>query len=224
MIALIPARKGSKRLKDKNIKKILGKPLIVHTIEQAKKAKNISRIIVSTDCEIIARISKKSGAEVPFLRSKRLSGDKISTLDVCKYTIKKLEKNFNNKIKSFVVLQPTSPMRNSSDIDNSINLFKRKKNAVFLASIVKSKPVEWYLKLKKKNIFYNKMIFNKFKNIKYSDEFVLNGAIFIYTDRYLKENNFSKKNFYYFKMCQERSIDIDTEYDFSIAKNLMENK
>ena len=70
MIALIPARKGSKRLKDKNIKKILGKPLIVHTIEQAKKAKNISRIIVSTDCEIIARISKKSGAEVPFLRSK----------------------------------------------------------------------------------------------------------------------------------------------------------
>ena len=89
-------------------------------------------------------------------------------------------------------------MRNSSDIDNSINLFKRKKNAVFLASIVKSKPVEWYLKLKKNNIFYNKMIFNKFKNIKYSDEFVLNGAIFIYTDRYLKENNFSKKTFLLF--------------------------
>lgn len=220
MIAIIPARSGSTRLKNKNMKILNGKPLIGYTIEQAKKAKKITRIIVSTDSKNIAKISKKLGAEVPFLRPKSLSNKKTSLFDVCKYMMKKIEQTNSQKIKSFIVLQPTSPMRSYKDIDNAINLFNKKK-AIFLASVVKSKPVEWYISLKKKNIFFNKMIAEKFQKIKYSNEFVLNGAIFIYSKKYLIHKEFSKKNFYYYEMPQKRSIDIDTKYDFLVAKNLM---
>jgi N-acylneuraminate cytidylyltransferase/CMP-N,N'-diacetyllegionaminic acid synthase len=222
MIAFIPARSGSTRLKNKNIKMINGKPLIGHTIEQARKAKKVTQIIVSTDCENIARISKKFGAEVPFLRPKKLSDKKTSLFDVCKHMMKKMEQIYDNKIESFIVLQPTSPMRSYKDIDNSINFFNKKKKAIFLASVVKSKPVEWYISLKKKNFFFNKMILNKFQNMKYSNELVLNGAIFIYSKKYLTDKALSKNNFYYYEMPQNRSIDIDTKYDFLIAKNLME--
>ncbi len=221
MIAIIPARSGSIRLKNKNIKILNGKPLIAHTIEQAKKAKKITRIIVSTDCKNIARISKKFGAEVPFLRPKRLSSKKTSLIDVCRYMTKKMEQTNYKKIKSFIVLQPTSPMRSHKDINNSINFFKRKKKAIFLASVVKSKPIEWYISKKKKNIFFNKMIFKKFQKIKYSNELVLNGAIFIYSKKYLSDKILSKNGFYYYEMPENRSIDIDTNFDFLVAKNLM---
>jgi len=136
--------------------------------------------------------------------------------------MKKMEKLSAKKIESFIVLQPTSPMRSYKDIENSIGFFNKKKKAIFLASIVKSKPVEWYITLKKKKVFFNKMVLNKFKNMKYSNEFVLNGAIFIYSKKFLEEKKLSKKNFYYYEMPQNRSIDIDTKYDFLIAKNLME--
>ncbi len=221
MIALIPARSGSTRLKNKNIKMLNGKPLLAHTIEQAKKAKKITRIIVSTDSKNIAKISKKFGAEVPFLRPKSLSNKKTSLFDVCKYALKKIEQRSKKKIKSFIVLQPTSPMRNYKDIDNAVNFFNKKKQAIFLASVVKSKPVEWYVNLKKGNIFFNKMIAKKFQKIKYSNEFVLNGAIFIYSKKYLINKELPKNSFYYYEMPQKRSIDIDTEYDFLVAKNLM---
>ena len=224
MIALIPARSGSLRLKNKNIKIINGKPLIAHTIEQAKKVKKITRIIVSTDSKKIASIATRFGAEVPFLRPVKLAGKKASLLDVCKYTIKKLELIHDELINSFVILQPTSPMRSSKDIEKSIDFFNKKRKAVLLASVVKSKPVEWYIGLKKNKKFMNKMIFKKFKNTKYSNEFVLNGAIFIYSKKYLIDKAPPTKNFYYYIMPQERSIDIDTEHDFLVAKKLMEIK
>ena len=88
MLAIIPAKKRSKRLPNKNIKLLLGKPLIAYTIAEAQKSKYINRVIVTTDCSKIAKISKKYGAEVPFLRPKKLTTDHSGKLEVCKHVIK----------------------------------------------------------------------------------------------------------------------------------------
>ena len=92
MLAIIPAKKKSRRLPNKNIKLFSKKPLIAHTIKCALKSKYITRVIVSTDSVKIGKIAIKQGAEVPFLRSKSLTRDKVTTWEVCKNVIEKLKK------------------------------------------------------------------------------------------------------------------------------------
>ena len=120
ILAVIPARKGSKGIPGKNMTKILGKPLIYFTIKNAKKSKYITSIIVSTDCEKIAKISKKMGAEVPFLRPNKLATDKSQTFPVIKHAIKQIEKIKNFKFDYIILLQPTCPLRSFKDINFSL--------------------------------------------------------------------------------------------------------
>ena len=94
-IAIIPARSGSKRIKNKNIKLFFGYPIIYYSIKAALKSKCFEKIFVSTDSIKIANISKKYGAEVPFIRSKKLSGDNVTTVSVIKDSIKKLRKKID---------------------------------------------------------------------------------------------------------------------------------
>lgn len=114
-IALIPARSGSKGLKDKNIRKLNGKPLIVHSINAAIESKIFDEIMVSTDSELYADIAKDSGASVPFLRSQEQSSDSAGSWGVVKEVLqnyKKLGKTFS----TVCLLQPTSPLRRADDI------------------------------------------------------------------------------------------------------------
>ena len=119
ILAIIPARGGSKGLPRKNIKPLLGKPLIAWTIEQALNSKYIDKVIVSTEDEEIAEISKKYGAEVPFLRPKELAKDDTPTIDVIEHLIKTL----NQKFDLILLLEPTSPIRKKTDLDNLISKF-----------------------------------------------------------------------------------------------------
>jgi len=136
-LAIIPARGGSKGVPLKNIKKLSGKPLIEYTITTALKSKKINKIIVSTDNEKIAKISKSLGVEVPFLRPKKISSDSSPTIDLVKHVIKKLEKDeFIPDI--ITILQPTSPFRTSQMIDKSINLL-RQSDATSVISVEKMK-------------------------------------------------------------------------------------
>ena len=116
MIAIIPARGGSKRLPGKNIKELNGKPLIAYSIEAALKANHISRVIVSTDSEKIREVALKWGAEVD-MRPKELSTDESPSQDTFDY----LADKFN--LKEYIVLQPTSPERTAELIDNAIRFF-----------------------------------------------------------------------------------------------------
>ena len=127
MVAIIPARGGSKGLPGKNIKNLNGKPLIEWTIEAALKSKCIDKVVISTDDTNIASISENAGATVPFLRPQDLATDHSLAIDVYLYTIDKLIENTSKKYSSFIVLQPTSPLRNSDDIDNAVELFNVKK-------------------------------------------------------------------------------------------------
>ena len=128
MIALIPARGGSKGLPNKNIKLLNGKPLIAYSIEAALQAKEVTRVIVSTDYKDIEEVALQYGAEVPFLRPDFLATDNSLSSDMYKYTINRLEEEENIVIDSFVVLQPTSPLRTSIHIDEAIISFREKKS------------------------------------------------------------------------------------------------
>ena len=113
VLALVPARIGSKRIPHKNIKNLCGKPLIAWTIDAAKKSKYVDKIIVSTDDKEIARISKNYGAEIPFIRPYRISKDDSKSIDVVIHALSNLQ-----KFDWLLFLQPTSPLRRKIDIDN----------------------------------------------------------------------------------------------------------
>jgi CMP-N-acetylneuraminic acid synthetase len=127
-LGIIPARGGSKSIKNKNLYLIREKPLIFYTIKSAVNSKYLSDTVLSTDSKKIANYVKKfSKIKIPFFRPKKLAGDKILTLPVLKYTLLKYEKLIKRKFDFVVLLQPTSPLRTSKDIDNSIKLLIKKK-------------------------------------------------------------------------------------------------
>ena len=132
-LAIIPARGGSKRLPRKNVLPLLGKPLIVWTIEQAKKSKYLDRIIVSTEDEEIMKVSKSFGAEV-LQRPKDLAQDNTPTSDVIIHVIETLEKE-GYKYDFIVLLEPTSPLRKDDDIDNAIEMISKNSYAYSLVSL-----------------------------------------------------------------------------------------
>ena len=122
ILAIIPARGGSKGLPRKNILPLAGKPLIAWTIEQAKQSKYIDKIVVSTENNEIAEISKKYGAEVPFLRPIDLATDESKTIDAIFHALNWFEKN-GEIFDILILLEPTSPLRDDNDLDNAIKLF-----------------------------------------------------------------------------------------------------
>ena len=122
-LAIIPARGGSKGIKNKNLHLIKKKPLIYYTIKSALNSKYLNSIVLSTDSKNIQNYVKKfSKIRIPFLRPKKLSGDKVLTLPVLKYTLLRYEKLVKKNFDFVVLLQPTSPLRISKDIDDSIKL------------------------------------------------------------------------------------------------------
>lgn len=135
ILGLIPARGGSKGLPRKNIKLLLGKPLIAWTIEQALASKYLDRVIVSTDDKEIAEISKKYGAEVPFMRPKELARDDSTTSDVILHVLNWFEST-GEKYDYLALLEPTSPLREKNDIDNGImKLIENENKANSLVSV-----------------------------------------------------------------------------------------
>ncbi len=127
IIAIIPARGGSKELPGKNIKPLLEKPLIAWTIEQAKKSKYIDKLIVSTDYQEIADIAKTYGVEVPFLRPKKFAKDGSPSWELVIHAIEWFAKK-NEFFDIIVLLEPTSPLRKENDIDKAIEIFVKNLN------------------------------------------------------------------------------------------------
>lgn len=226
MLAIIPARGGSKGVPRKNIKDLAGKPLIYYTIKAAQESKYIDRIIVSTDDNEIAEIALKYGAEVPFLRPDELASDNARAIDNYIYTINRLNMMNGNfdLIEEFIVLQPTSPLRTSIDIDNAIKVFYEN-NATSVISVVKAEhPPTWYKRISKEGVlvdyFYNTD--NSLNRQEAEETYLPNGAIFIFRFKDLQENYgyYNSRTFPYI-MEQKNSIDIDTILDFRIAELLV---
>tara|TARA_B100000212_G_scaffold338083_1_gene314025 strand:- start:701 stop:1375 length:675 start_codon:yes stop_codon:yes gene_type:complete len=218
LLAIIPARGGSKGIPKKNIKNFGGKPLIQWTIEAALESQFIDKIIVSTENKEIADYSKTLGIDVPFLRDENLALDNSLIIDVILNILNKLD-NFSEMI----LLQPTSPLRNRYDIDQAIK-FKNKNKVESLVSI--SKPFNHPNHFYKLNSDYKVsplMENNKLNNRQdYEEFFVINGAIYISSKQSIINNkSLINKNTLGYIMPKERSIDIDELLDWEIAEMLL---
>lgn len=222
MIAIIPARGGSKGLPGKNIRPLLGKPLIEYTVESAMKAKSISRIIVSTDSPEIADVARQSGAEVPFLRPNYLATDTALAIDTYLFTIDKLRNSDQLNIEEFIVLQPTSPLRTSEDIDNAVTLFREKEADSVISVVEAEHPVQWYKQINQKGVLHDYLTDSSLSNRQeLVKTYLPNGAIYILKYELLLtlRTYYSKKTYPYI-MPKKRSIDIDELFDFHMAEYL----
>lgn len=135
IFAIIPARSGSKGVQNKNIKILAGKPLIAYSIAVARMAKNINRVIVSTDSEQYASIAREYGAEVPFLRPKEISGDNSTDYEVIKHTLDWFLCTEKMLPKYLVHLRPTTPLRDLNYINNAIDIIRQNNEATSLRSV-----------------------------------------------------------------------------------------
>ena len=139
ILVVIPARSGSKGVKNKNIKKIKNKPLLSHSIYYAKKCKFVDEVIVSTDSPRYAKIAKKFGAKIPFLRSKKLAGDRIKDFPVIKECLNKSEKFFNVKFNYIILLRPTSPFRENKLIEKGLKKIHKNLSSSSVRSVIETK-------------------------------------------------------------------------------------
>ena len=223
ILAVIPARGGSKRLPNKNILDLAEKPLIAWSIEAGLHSKYIDRVVVSSDSDDILDIAKNIGTDI-IKRPNELASDTATSFDAIKHAI-------NNTIETFdyvILLQPTSPLRNNCHIDEAFELLI-KTNATAIISVVEMdhSPL-WSNTLPKDSSmvsFLKNEVLNKRSQdlVKY---YRLNGAIYICkSEKLLKEKSFFlKENIYAYKMDRESSIDIDDGFDFSIAEFLISRK
>ena len=214
-IAIVPARSGSKGLHDKNIADLCGKPMMAYSIQAAIKGDLFERVICSTDSELYADIARCYGAEV-MMRDASLSGDSTPTFHVIEDLLRRLD----NPCDLFVLLQPTSPLRNEQHIREAVAMFENKMDRFdFLVSVKEAehasdlvKPIEEDGSLKHFDTDFSS--YSRQNKAEYSP----NGAIFIAKpDPYLKRKHFFGDKALAYFMSQSDSIDVDTEDDLKIA-------
>ena len=221
-IAIIPARSGSKGLVDKNIKIMADKHLIGYTIEAAVKSGVFDKIIVSTDSEQYASISREYGAECPYLRPKQISKDESSTSDVIEYILQK-ELELGNDYDYFCLLQPTSPLRDETNIIEATDLLIDK-NAKSIISVCEVEHSPALMNFLPESLNMNNFISvqNNKRRQELGKYYRLNGAIYICNSNFfLEEKNFYGSDSYAYIMDKRNSVDIDDIYDFKYAEMLI---
>lgn len=213
---IIPARKSSKRLKNKNIKILNGKPLYFWTLNELKELKKKYDCVVSTDSNQIIKGAKK--LDFQFIkRPKKLANDKSKIIDTIKFLLKTYEKK-NIRYENIVLLQITSPLRKAKDIIESIKIFEKFKSDTLFSVFKLSEKYN-------ENIFYlqsKKNTINKKKIKDLSNVFIMNGpAILISKTSNILNNKLYGRKINLYKMPYERSIDINYQYEFKICEKLI---
>jgi len=219
VLAIIPARGGSKGIPRKNVKLLAGKPLIAWTIEEAKKSKYIDRLILSSEDEEIIKVAKEWGCEVPFIRPVELAQDDTPGIEPVLHALNTLKEKHDY----VVLLQPTSPLRSVDDIDGCIEtcLTSHAPSCVSVTE-VDQHP---YLMYKIDKTGSLKLFKNQKNEIQRRQDlplvYILNGAVYVAESSWLQQNrSFLKTLTKAHVMPRERSLDIDNEIDFRFVEFL----
>lgn len=220
-IALIPARGGSKGIKRKNIKLLNKKPLIYWSIKQALESNSIDRVIVSTDDEEIADIARDCSAEVPFIRPSLLAQDDTPGIEPVLHAIENLL-----NVENILLLQPTSPLRRSFDIDEIFKIRSKYQSDSAVSVTLAKKNIDLFFAIdenKRLNSFSKESQF--LPRQKYAKTYLLNGSLYLSSiNSILQNNSFISSDTVGYIMPEEFSLDIDTHLDWEIAEFLMSNK
>jgi CMP-N,N'-diacetyllegionaminic acid synthase len=225
VLGLIPARGGSKGIKKKNIRQLLGKPLISYTIECARACSFINKAVVSTDDSEIAKISRKWGAEVPFIRPAELAKDDTPMLPVMQHAVQSVEEIYREKVKILVLLDPTSPLRKVKDIEEALSLFHRDGTCQAVVSGCEAHHSPYFNMVCLENGFVQILIHTD-KDLGCRQEcppvYDLDTTVWIYSREAIMDiGKRIPPRTRLFLVPEERSIHIDTELDFKIVEFLM---
>ena len=223
IIAIIPARGGSKGIPNKNIVDLCGKPLIQYSIDAAQNSKYIDKVIVSTDSEKIAEVSRKCGANVPFLRPESISGDVARSSEVVIHGIDFLKENYGDEYDYVILLQPTSPLRTAKHIDKAIELcINSDSSSLVSVKEVNENPI---IMRTIENNKLNEVLKFDGDNLRRQDLpkfYIFNGAIYITTVDFIKDNMvFVDDNTLPFIMEEQVSIDIDNMIDLKVVEYII---
>lgn len=221
-IAIIPARSGSKGLKDKNIKSLCGKPLMAYSIEAALASECFEEVMVSTDSELYARIAREYGASVPFMRSAENSSDTATSADMITEVLENY-RLIGKEYDTFCLLQPTSPLRTSEDISSAYKLFKEKASFAVVSVCEAEHSPLWCGQLPENNEFIDFISADIANRRQDSGAYYrINGAIYIAKiSKYMVDKFFYQQGSFAYIMTQTQSVDIDTELDFKLAEFLI---
>ena len=224
-ICFIAARGGSKGVRRKNIRLLAGKPLIAHTIEKALDSNIFSSVIVSTEDSEIAKIAKNFGAEVPFIRPKKLATDTASTDDVIIHAVKKL-RSVGYRFEIMVSRDCTVPFVRNNDIKGSIKLLI-KKNCDIVCGVYKQHHNPYFNMMEPNSKGFLK--FSKSKNFEFTNRqnipivYQLNGLHTFYVEKLIKYGRLYMPKIVPYEIPLETGLMIDTEFEFQIAKLMIEN-
>ena len=223
ILAIIPARGGSKGLPGKNIRELAGKPLIAWSIEAARQSRFVDEVIVSTDCEKTAQIAKLWGGHVPFIRPAELATDSAKGIDVILHALS-WRQTIAPPVDLVLLLQPTSPLRTAEDIDLAVDLFSTRQAKV----IVSVCPVDhhpWWSNTLPEDNSMRDFLRPEAVNTNRQELpafYRLNGAIYLADVAFLQETqSFMTSETYASVMPAERSVDIDTLLDFRMAEFML---
>jgi len=226
ILCTICARGGSKGVKNKNIKLLHGKPLIAYTIEQALNSKLFEYIVVSTDSDKIAEVSKEYGAEIFFRRSSEMSSDKAGKLEVIRDAFLRSEEHYNTTFDYLIDLDATAPLRNTDDIINSFRQFLENNNDNLITAMSSRRSPYFNLIEVDENGNVNLSKPLNERIIRRQDTpktYDMNASIYIWKrDTILNKDKLFLERTGLFIMPEERSIDIDTPLDFKFVEFIME--
>lgn len=225
ILCTICARGGSKGVKNKNIKNFKGKPLIYHTISQAKKVKKFTKIVCSSDSKTILKIAKKNKVDYVLPRPHFLSNHKVEKLKVIKHCLINSEKYFKIKFDYIVDLDVTAPLRSNNDIKKIINLISKKRNVDNILCLTPSRKNPYFnmVEIKKGNKL--EIAKRTSKNIhsrqKAPKVYEINAGLYAWKRKgLLKSSSLISKKTGYFIVPNARSLDIDSELDFKVVRSL----
>lgn len=226
VLALVPARAGSKGLLGKNIRRMCGKPLVGWSIEQGWGSRYVDKVLVSTDSEEIASVAREFGASVPFLRPQELASDTACSIDVIFHAIDFLERQ-GERYDYLVLLEPTSPLREVSDIDGAIELCAQgpKNSSVVGVAMVDNAHPSFLFSLKNGRLqpMKGKQPTGLRRQDLKQDYYYLEGSIYVTSISALRK----ERTFYHdatapWIVDKYKAIEIDTVADFVIADALMD--
>jgi len=221
--AVIPARKGSKGITNKNMQLIGEKPMILYTMEAALDSNELKNIILSTDDQNIINLAHKIGLDAPFKRPDNLARDDSKVSDVILHALEWHESTYSNLPNNIVLLQPTSPFRDSEDIDRAIKLFKKSnKKTLVSATEISQHPGDCLIKNQDGD--YRKLEINMIsKNLSgrhcFPHALFVDGGIYITdTEFFLSTHELMEDNPQIMMISQSHAVDIDTDFDLKIAR------
>jgi pseudaminic acid cytidylyltransferase len=218
-LLIIPARSGSKRIKNKNIKKFHDQPIIYYPLKVSIKSKIFDKIHVSTDSTNIANVVNKLGRFADFLRPKNLSSDNISLIAVLEHVINKYEAEGINFDEVWSIL-PCSPLLMVKDILKCKKLIQKNKKTVLAVSPYPA-PINWSFQIKNNKIFKANEDVIRDSKLSKINSYYDSGQIYCFPINIIKKKNFSfKKSIITYKLPIERSVDIDTKQDWKLAEIL----